>query len=34
MGWTMAAGCARIVADIVAERKPALDIVGLTLDRY
>jgi D-amino-acid dehydrogenase len=34
MGWTMAAGCARIVADIVAERKPALDIAGLTLDRY
>ncbi len=34
MGWTMAAGCARIVADIVAERKPAIDIAGLTLDRY
>ena len=34
MGWTMAAGCARIVADIVAERKPGLDIAGLTLDRY
>ena len=34
MGWTMAAGCARIVADIVSERKPALDIAGLTLDRY
>ncbi len=34
MGWTMSAGCARIVADIVAERKPALDITGLTIDRY
>jgi len=34
MGWTMAAGCARIVADIVGGRRPALDIAGLTLDRY
>jgi len=34
MGWTMAAGCARIVADIVADRPPALDIQGLTVDRY
>jgi hypothetical protein len=30
----MAAGCARIVADIVADRPPALDIQGLTVDRY
>ncbi len=34
MGWTMAAGCARIVADIVSTRRPALDVAGLTLDRY
>lgn len=34
MGWTMAAGCSRIVADIVSDRRPALDIQGLTLDRY
>ena len=34
MGWTMAAGCSRIVADIVAGRPPAIDIAGLTLDRY
>ena len=34
MGWTMAAGCARIVADIVAGRNPALEIAGLTVDRY
>ena len=34
MGWTMAAGCARIVADIVADRPPALNIQGLTVDRY
>ncbi len=34
MGWTMAAGCSRIVADIIGGRRPALDIAGLTLDRY
>jgi D-amino-acid dehydrogenase len=34
MGWTMAAGCARIVADMMSERKPAIDIAGLTVDRY
>ncbi|HEX4569841.1 MAG TPA: D-amino acid dehydrogenase [Dongiaceae bacterium] len=34
MGWTMAAGCSRIVADLIAGRAPAIDIAGLTLDRY
>ncbi len=34
MGWTMSGGCSRIVADIVADRKPAIDITGLTIDRY
>jgi D-amino-acid dehydrogenase len=34
MGWTMAAGCSRIVADLIAGRAPAIDITGLTLDRY
>jgi D-amino-acid dehydrogenase len=34
MGWTMAAGCSRVVADLVAGRAPGLDIAGLTLDRY
>jgi D-amino-acid dehydrogenase len=34
MGWTMSAGCARIVADMMSERKPAIDIAGLTVDRY
>lgn len=34
MGFTMSAGCARIVTDIVAGRKPAIDIEGLTVDRY
>jgi hypothetical protein len=30
----MAAGCSRIVADLIAGRAPAIDIAGLTLDRY
>lgn len=34
MGFTMSAGCARIVTDIVLGRKPAIDIEGLTIDRY
>jgi D-amino-acid dehydrogenase len=34
MGWTMAAGCSRIVADLVAGRGPAIDMTGLTLERY
>jgi D-amino-acid dehydrogenase len=31
MGWTMACGSARIVADLIAGRKPDLDLAGLTL---
>jgi D-amino-acid dehydrogenase len=31
MGWTMSAGAARIAADLVAERKPAMDLAGMTL---
>ena len=34
MGFTMSAGCARIVTDIIAGRNPAIDISGLTIDRY
>jgi len=33
-GWVMAAGSARIVADVIAEREPGIDLEGLTLDRY
>lgn len=31
MGWTMACGSARIVADLIAGRAPAIDTTGLTL---
>ncbi len=33
-GWVMACGSARVVADIIAQRAPAIDLEGLTLDRY
>jgi len=32
IGWTMSMGSARVVADVVAGRKPAIDLAGLTLD--
>ncbi|MGF1611017.1 MAG: D-amino acid dehydrogenase [Kiloniellales bacterium] len=31
MGWTMACGTARIVTDLVAGRKPEIDLAGMTL---
>jgi D-amino-acid dehydrogenase len=31
IGWTMSMGSARIVADLVAGRKPSIDLTGLTL---
>jgi D-amino-acid dehydrogenase len=33
MGWTMACGTARIVADLMTERMPELDLAGLTVRR-
>jgi D-amino-acid dehydrogenase len=34
LGWTMAAGTGRVIADLVLGRKPAIDIDGLTMARY
>ena len=34
LGWTMAAGTARVIADLISGRKPAIDMSGLTIDRY
>jgi D-amino-acid dehydrogenase len=31
MGWTMACGAARIAADLIAGRQPAIDLAGMTL---
>lgn len=33
-GWALACGSAQVVADLVAGRKPAIDLEGLTLARY
>lgn len=34
LGWTMACGSSRAVADVVLGRKPGIDLDGLTVDRY
>lgn len=34
LGWTMACGSGKVVADLVNGRKPDIDTVGLTIDRY
>ena len=34
LGWTMAAGTGRVIADLVAARTPEIDMEGLTLARY
>lgn len=34
IGWTMAAGSARIAADLVAGKKPEIDLTGMTPDRF
>ena len=34
LGWTMAAGTGRVIADLVSGRKPEIDIKGLTMARY
>ncbi len=34
LGWTMAAGTGRVIADIVSGREPEIDIAGLAMSRY
>ena len=34
LGWTMAAGTGRVMADVISGRKPGIDMKGLTVDRY
>lgn len=34
IGWTMAAGSGKVISDLVAGRRPAVDIAGMTLDRF
>ena len=34
LGWTMAAGTGRVMADLISGRRPQIDMEGLTVDRY
>jgi D-amino-acid dehydrogenase len=34
LGWTMACGAARVVTDLLLERKPEIPVDGLSLERY
>ena len=34
LGWTMAAGTARVLADMIAGREPAIDVSALGMSRY
>ena len=34
LGWTMAAGTGRVIADLISGRQPAIDISGLNMARY
>ncbi len=34
LGWTMAAGTGRVMADVISGRTPEIDMTGLTLERY
>ena len=34
LGWTMAAGTGRVMADVIGGRTPQINMAGLTVDRY
>ena len=34
LGWTMAAGTAKVMADVISGRMPGIDLSGLTIARY
>ena len=34
LGWTMAAGTGRVIADVIGGRAPGIDMSGLTINRY
>ncbi|HEY9027899.1 MAG TPA: D-amino acid dehydrogenase, partial [Burkholderiaceae bacterium] len=34
LGWTMAAGTGRVMADVISGRAPGVDLSGLTVERY
>ncbi|MFL6577445.1 MAG: D-amino acid dehydrogenase, partial [Povalibacter sp.] len=34
LGWTMACGSGRVIADMISGRVPDIDVSGLSLTRY
>ena len=34
LGWTMAAGTSRVMADVISGRAPDISLDGLTVERY
>jgi D-amino-acid dehydrogenase len=34
LGWTMACGSARVMADLISGRQPEISLEGLFMDRY
>ena len=34
LGWTMAAGTGRVIADLVSGRRPEIDVAPLAMVRY
>lgn len=34
LGWTMACGSGKVIADLVSGRRPDIDVAGLSIDRY
>jgi D-amino-acid dehydrogenase len=34
LGWTMAAGTGRVIADLVSGREPEIDVAALGMARY
>jgi len=34
LGWTMAAGTGRVIADLLSDRRPQISLDGLTIARY
>jgi D-amino-acid dehydrogenase len=34
LGWTMACGTGRVIADLVSGKKPEIDVSGLSMARY
>jgi D-amino-acid dehydrogenase len=34
LGWTMACGSGKVIADLLSDRRPDIDVASLSIDRY